>query len=117
MLEWFLDTARAAARLLSPGGRLLPRDEASGQPESFFATYAQALAWLEAERANLVAATHQAADCGLGAIARHLPNALWGFFYLRKHWDDWVETHMVGLTAAREARDRQAEAWMLGGLG
>jgi len=33
------------------------------------------------------------------------------FFYLRKHWGDWEETHAVGLSAARAAHDRQAEAW------
>jgi tetratricopeptide (TPR) repeat protein/transcriptional regulator with XRE-family HTH domain len=113
MLEWYLDTARAADRVLSPGRYLLPRDEAGEQAEPAFATHACALAWFEAERANLVAATYQAADCGLDAIAWQLPNALFGFFDLRTYWADWQETHKVGLTAARVAHNRQAEAWTL----
>src|SRR5207249_5011957 len=80
-------------------------------------TRAQALNWFEAERANLVAATHQAADCGLHAIAWQLPNALADFFDLRKHWGDWQETLRVGLTAARAAHDRKAEATTLISLG
>jgi tetratricopeptide (TPR) repeat protein len=118
MLEWYLDMACAADRILSPGRRPLPRDESGGQaPQPAFATHAQALAWYEAERANLVAATHQAADRGLNAIAWQLPNALFGFFDLRAYWGDWQETHKTGLTAARATRDRKAEAWTLIFLG
>jgi tetratricopeptide (TPR) repeat protein len=117
MLAWYLDTARAAAPGVDPGRRLLPRDETGGRAEPLFATHVQALAWLEAERANLVATTHQAAESGFHTIAWQLPNALMGFFYLRRHWDDWQETHKVGLTAARAAHNRQAEAWTLTSLG
>ena len=117
MLDWYLATARAATGLLTPGRRLLPHRKAGERPEPAFATRAQTLTWFDAERANLVAATHQAAACGQGEIAWQLPNALWGLFYLRKHWGDWQESNTVGLRAARAAHDRQAEAWMLTNLG
>jgi tetratricopeptide (TPR) repeat protein len=117
MLTWYLDAARAADRIPAPGRHLLPGLETGGWTEAAFCTHAQALAWFEAERANLVAATHQAADCGLYAFAWLIPNALFGFFDLRSQWGDWQDTHEVGLAAARVARDRQAEAWTLGGLG
>jgi tetratricopeptide (TPR) repeat protein len=116
MLEWYLETTQAADRNIGPG-RLLPRDEVGERPERFFATHAQALTWFEAERANLVATTRQAAHCGLDAIAWQLPIALAGFFDLRSHWADWEETHKVGLTAARAAHDQHAEAWTLTSLG
>jgi tetratricopeptide (TPR) repeat protein/transcriptional regulator with XRE-family HTH domain len=117
MLRWYRDTARAADRILGPGRYLVPTDETAERTECAFATHEQALAWFEAERANLVAATHQAADCGLHAIAWQLPDALFGFFDLRSQWGDWEETHRVGLTATRVAHDRQAEAWTLTCLG
>jgi tetratricopeptide (TPR) repeat protein/transcriptional regulator with XRE-family HTH domain len=117
MLEWYLDSARAAARLLEPGRRLLSCGDSGERPEPTFATHAQAMAWFEAERANLVAANHQAANSGLHTIAWLLPNALFGYFDLRKHWADWEKTHTVGLTAAQAAPDRRAQAWMMGSLG
>jgi hypothetical protein len=63
-----------------------------------------------------VAATHLAADFGFHSIAWQLPDAMWSFFYLRRRWADWQDTHEVGLAAAREAHHRQAEAWMLSGV-
>jgi tetratricopeptide (TPR) repeat protein len=117
MLNWYLDMARAADRLLSPGRHLLPYEKAVERTEFSFVTHAQALAWCETERANLVVATHQAAAAGHHSIAWRLPNALFGFFDLRTYWDDWHETHEVGLTAARAAHDCQAEAWTLIYLG
>src|SRR5260370_18168980 len=103
MLVWYLDTARAADRVLSPGRYLLPRDEAGERAEPAFAPHACALAWFEAERANLGAATYQAADCGLDVLAWQLPNALFGFFDLPPYWADWVGALTVGLTPPRVA--------------
>jgi tetratricopeptide (TPR) repeat protein len=116
MLGWYLDTADAASQLLALG-RLLPQGRMDRGSKAVFATRAEALAWLEAERTSLVGATQQAVDCGLYAIAWQLPDALWSFFHLRKRWADWQNTHQVGLAAAREAHHRQAEARMLTGLG
>lgn len=114
MLDWYLDTADTADRLLDPSRRRLPRDRVAGRSESVLRTRTHALAWFEAEQASLVAATHQAAEWGLHTIAWQLADALWSFFFLPKHWAD---TCHVGLTAAREAGNRQAEAWMVTGLG
>jgi tetratricopeptide (TPR) repeat protein len=126
MLEWYVDTALAGSRLLTPTSRrrststiprVSSRDEAGMGPGSVFATRAAALDWFEAERANLVAATRQAASLGLDAIAWQLPKALFRFFYLRKHWSDWQNTHTVGLAIARAAHNRPAEASILTNLG
>ncbi|TMK52258.1 MAG: tetratricopeptide repeat protein [Actinobacteria bacterium] len=117
MFGWYLDTADAAERLLIPGRGRLPYEATGRWDEPVFATRGDALSWFEAERGNLVAATHQAADLGLHSLAWQLPDALWSFFFLRSYWPDWRETHETGLAAARQAGDRQAEAWMLSGLG
>lgn len=117
MFHWYLDTTNAAERLLIPGRRRLPYQPTGRWDEPTFATRGEALLWFEAERANLVAATDQAARLGLHSMAWLLPDALWSFFYLRSYWRDWRDTHQTGLGAARKARNRQAEAWMLSSLG
>jgi tetratricopeptide (TPR) repeat protein len=117
MFDWYLDTADHAERLLIPGRGRLPYEPTGRWDEPVFATRGEALGWFEAERANLVAATQQAADLGLHSLAWQLPDALWSFFFLRSYWPDWRDTHQTGLAAARKAGDRQAEAWMLSGLG
>ncbi|TMK52256.1 MAG: tetratricopeptide repeat protein, partial [Actinobacteria bacterium] len=117
MFEWYLDIADAAERLLIPGRRRLPHEPTGRWNEPAFATSAEALGWFDAERANLVAATHQAADLGLHSLAWQLGDASWTYFYRRSSESDWEDTHRIGLAAAREARDRQAEAWMLASLG
>ena len=116
MLCWYLDMADAAGRLLIPGRRRLYQP-AGEQPRAVFESRAQALAWFEEERANLVAATHQAADCGFLAIACQLPDAMSSFLQLIRHQAGWRDTHEVGLAAAQQANDRQSEAWMLVNLG
>lgn len=118
VLTWYLYTADAAGHVLSPHRRRVPLDppEIACSPLEF-PSYSQALDWCEAERANLVAATHQAAETGEHLIACKLPLALWDFFNLRKHWADLINTHRVSLTAAQHLHDRRSEAWAWGGLG
>jgi len=118
LLTWYLHTADAAGHILSPHRRRIPLEppEVACSPLEF-SSYGQALDWCEVERANLVAATHQAAETGEHLIACKLPLALWDFFNLRKHWADLISTHHISLTAAQHLHDRQAEAWAWGGLG
>ena len=117
-LTWYLHTGDAAAHVLNPHRRRIPLDrpEVDCSPLEFI-THGEALDWCEAERANLVAATHQAAETGEYVIAWRLPVALWDFFNLRAHWADWITTHHIGLTAAQRLHDRRGEAWIWGGLG
>jgi tetratricopeptide (TPR) repeat protein/DNA-binding XRE family transcriptional regulator len=81
------------------------------------ALLADPLAWLEAERAALVAAVDQAADAGLDELAWDLAGSLINFLDLRRYLDDWQRTHQAGLAAARRAGDRQGEASLLRGFG
>jgi tetratricopeptide (TPR) repeat protein len=118
LLTWYLHTADAAGRVLTPQWRYVPLDspEAGFLPLAF-TTHHQALEWCEAERANLVAATRHAAECGQHVIAWKLPAVLWNFFTLRGHWTDWITTHETGLAAARYLHDRHGEAWIANNLG
>ena len=77
----------------------------------------EALAWYDDERANLVAATRQAAAAGLHDIAWRLPPTLFPMFNRRSNWADCVTTHRVAVESARKVGDRLGEAWVLNQLG
>jgi tetratricopeptide (TPR) repeat protein len=118
MLRWYVHTAAAAARLVHPNGKGMPPCPAdAGSVPLTFASYAQALAWLDAEYANLVAAVGQAARQGEHELAWKLPASLWALFYLRGHAGDWIATHQTGLASARLLGDSTAELWILNNLG
>ena len=118
LLTWYLHTMEAAARVISPQHTRVPLDLPPPEVRPLdFSTLDDALDWCEAERARLVAAVRLAAESGVHEIAWKLPAAAMSFFYRRSHWTNWVATHQIGLSSAREAGDRLAEAWMLNNLG
>lgn len=111
LLAWYLHTADAAYPHITPHRRRIPLEPL---PELCtpleFTTHEQALDWCETERANLVAAVHQAAGSGRPGVAWRLPAVLWGFFYLRSHMHDWIDTARAGLAAASADDDRRGTA-------
>jgi tetratricopeptide (TPR) repeat protein len=113
MLEWYLSSAHAAGMALDPHRRGEPAPPPGGLT---FDDRDAALAWCVAEQSNLVAAVRQAADEGEHDIAWRLPAALWTFFFQRKPWDDWVQTHLFGLRSAELSGDDFGAATMLGHL-
>ncbi|MFD9326757.1 BTAD domain-containing putative transcriptional regulator [Streptomyces sp. NPDC060065] len=117
LLSWYLHTADAAYTHITPRRRRIPLEPlpSSCRPLEF-TTHDQALGWCETERANLVTAVHTAAASGQPGIAWRLPALLWGFFYLRSHRHDWLDTARTGLSAARAAHDRSGEAQGLADL-
>jgi transcriptional regulator with XRE-family HTH domain/tetratricopeptide (TPR) repeat protein len=118
MLSWYLRTAAAAAVLIDPHRTHIALGPPEpGTPPFALTSYAQALAWLDTEYANLVAAVGQAASHGDHDIAWKLPVCLWDLFVLRGHGDDWIATHETGLASARLLRDKNAEQWILNHLG
>ena len=118
VLTWYLHTMEAAARIISPQHTRVPLDAPPRLVRPLdFATLDEALNWCEAERPRLVAAVRLAAESGLHEIAWKMPAAAMSFFYRRSHWTNWVATHQIGLSSAREMGDGLAEAWMLNNLG
>jgi tetratricopeptide (TPR) repeat protein len=118
LLGWYLHTAEAAARVISPQHMRVPLgDPPAGVIPLPFTSLAQAIDWCETERAALVAATRLAVESGQLETAWKLAAAAMSFYYRRSHWADWVTTHEMGLEAARALGDRYAEAWMLNNLG
>ncbi|WP_405583847.1 AfsR/SARP family transcriptional regulator [Streptomyces sp. NBC_01092] len=112
LLCWYLHTADAAHAHLAPHRRRIPLDPLPpGCRPSVFTGYDQALEWCETERRNLVAAVHRAAAARRAGIAWRLTSALWGYFHLRGHPHDWLDTARTAHDAARAAHDRTGEAW------
>ena len=84
---------------------------------SAFAGAEDALAWYDSERVNVVAATRQASARGLHDVAWRLPAPLFVVFNRRGNWADCIATHRIALDSARQAGNRQGEAWVLNNLG
>ncbi|BCB83419.1 AfsR/SARP family transcriptional regulator [Phytohabitans suffuscus] len=112
LLRWYTARAWQAYRLLRPAdGRPSTAGEwaEGGTP---FPDVDSALDWLEAERANLLAAVHQVARTPAlpAAAATSLARALFAFFHVRGYLNDWVEVNELARAAARRAGDPIAEA-------
>jgi DNA-binding SARP family transcriptional activator len=118
LLGWYMRTADAAAEVILPHRYQVPLEpDRAEQPAVGFAGVEEALAWYDSERVNVVAATRQAAACGRHDIAWRLPAPLISLFNRRGNWADCITTHRIALDSARQAGNRQGEAWVLSNLG
>jgi tetratricopeptide (TPR) repeat protein/DNA-binding XRE family transcriptional regulator len=101
LLSWYLHSADGATQLLYPNVVRLPLPPATSQmPLPAFSDHAQALAWLDAERSNLVAAVQQAAEHGPRPAAWLLADALHGYLWQGMHVVDWSVVAEAALAAA-----------------
>ncbi len=125
LCEFYLRAADAAARVLYPNMQRLPlperyepqapRPRGIPEPGTEFATQAGALAWLEAERPNLVAvvtwaAGHRPQEHGPQEAAWLIADALRGYFWMRRYAADWLAVAAAGLAAATARSQPQAMA-------
>ncbi len=101
--DWYLSTVDAAARLLNPEMLRLPLDLPAVDR---FGGYAEAVAWLDAERANLLAAIQH----GPAPASWLLADRLRGYFWLRMYTVDWLAVGHAALTAATTAGDLRGQA-------
>ena len=117
-VSWYLRHAVAADLVVMPGRwHLGPRyDQAATEPPGF-AGPAAALAWLDEELPGLLAALRCAHDHALHDEAWQLCEALWGLFLTRKHFAQWISSHVVGIASARVCGHRRAEARLHSQLG
>lgn len=113
LLEYYLSTARAAADLVNPAGR---GARATAPPDGGFPDRAAALAWLDAEFPNLMAAV-TGTDEQLAPHAMQLAAALAPFLEVRRHFGEWVTMAQCALRAAGRLHDRAATAELLNHLG
>ncbi|MGH3173377.1 MAG: tetratricopeptide repeat protein, partial [Streptosporangiaceae bacterium] len=118
LLTWYMRTADTAATAVSPHRYNIVLDPAGTDPPPLgFGTAEEALAWYDSERANLIAATRQAAAAGAHDIAWRMPASLFSVFNRRGNWADCIATNRIALESARAAGNRQGEAWVLNTLG
>jgi tetratricopeptide (TPR) repeat protein len=102
LLAWYLHTAATATQLLYPNMVRLPLPAASSHlPVLVFSDRAQALAWLDAERSNLVAAVRHAAEHGPRPSGWLLADALHGYLWQRMYVVDWSAVAEAALAAAQ----------------
>jgi DNA-binding SARP family transcriptional activator/tetratricopeptide (TPR) repeat protein len=112
LLGWYLETANVAVRRLYPHLLRLPVSPAENNrpPAAWFEGPTDALAWLEAERANLVAAIRHAADHGPRPLAWLLADTLHGYLLQRRYGADWLAVAHAAVTAARAEGDLRGQA-------
>lgn len=112
--DFYLAAAARADRLVL--GRRFRLQEAPKAPdpaaEGLFGTKAEALEWLDAERANVLAVLRMAADEGWHDAVWRLCESLWALYHSRKHYADWIESHRLGIEAARWEGRADAEVRM-----
>jgi tetratricopeptide (TPR) repeat protein len=118
LLYWYLCTADAAAQLVAPQRYLVPLEERHGVVSPLaLATRADALAWYDQERGNVLSASRQAAAMGEHDLAWRLPTALFPLFNRRDNWADCIAAHRIAVESARIAEHRLGEGWALQNLG
>jgi tetratricopeptide (TPR) repeat protein len=118
LAAYYHQASAAASNTLSPGSVRLPVPGAGFVVTTpLFADHLEALAWLDAERANLIAAVAQAEEAGPLPAAWGLADALHRYFRGHRHADEGVRTARAGLAAALRSGDRRAEAVMRQALG
>jgi tetratricopeptide (TPR) repeat protein len=113
----YLQRTASAARLLDPELRNVSPQVPVSAGQGSFASYAEALSWLEAEHSNLVAVLRAAATAGRDADVWRLTYLMYPYFFLRGSTDDWIGTHEIALAATRRLGEPLAEADILFGLG
>jgi DNA-binding SARP family transcriptional activator len=118
LLEWYMRAADVAATAVSPHRYNMPLDPGQeGQSSLSFSSVEDAVRWYDSERVNVVTATRQASACRMHEIAWRLPAPLFSMFNRRGNWADCIATHRIALESARQAGNRQGEAWVLNNLG
>ncbi|GIJ64096.1 AfsR/SARP family transcriptional regulator [Virgisporangium aurantiacum] len=109
LFDWYLHGADAAATVVYPDRLRLPVPP-GGTSGPAFATDTAALAWLDAERANLVAAIVHTAEHGPRPTAWLLADTLRSYFLLRVHTVDLARATRAALRAAEAEDDLRAQA-------
>ncbi|MFG1886287.1 ATP-binding protein [Micromonospora sp. NPDC049051] len=106
VIDFYRHTAHRAERLLDPHRHPVGIDApAPGCHPLPLADPAEAVAWLEAEHANLMAAQQLAAELGMHDLAWQLAWCMDTFHYRRGHLREWRAVWQTGLESARQVGD------------
>jgi DNA-binding SARP family transcriptional activator/tetratricopeptide (TPR) repeat protein len=110
LYEHYLTCVNSAAQLLYPEVVRLETTRPDPSRSVTFARDADATAWLDAERDNLVAAVQRSALHGPRRAAVALADGLRGYFSMRMRIVDWSATGNAALAAAQADGDEAGEA-------
>lgn len=110
LYTWYTDAVTAAMEWVYPQ---LVRLDTHAERDRFFATEADALAWLDAELPALVAVVRHTAGSADHALSWRITDQLRGYFLIRRHIDGWLSAAEAGLDAAARAGDDVARTAML----
>jgi DNA-binding SARP family transcriptional activator/predicted negative regulator of RcsB-dependent stress response len=114
LLDWYLHSAATAMDLLYPAEHdRRPRVPAAATPVPPVTDPATARAWLDAERANLVAITAHAAGHGWPAHSTRLAITLFRYLDAGSHSQEATTIYTHAREAARQTGDYAAEATVL----
>jgi DNA-binding SARP family transcriptional activator/Tfp pilus assembly protein PilF len=118
LIDWYLGVADVASRLLDRGRdplELTLRHPLGEVP--FRLDHPSTLAFLDAERENLLPVVRFAVEHGRHTGAWQVTYLLTGYFNSRGRWADRLEICRLGLAAAQRVGDPAAECLMRSGLG
>jgi tetratricopeptide (TPR) repeat protein len=117
LLDHYLHAAAAAMDTLYPSERnRRPRIPAPASPVPPLTDQARARAWLDTERANLMAMAAYAADWGWSGHVTRLAATLARYLELGGHYPEALAIYGYAGRAARDMDDRAAEAAVLNSL-
>jgi tetratricopeptide (TPR) repeat protein len=119
LLDYYLRSARAADRHLSPRADAPAGADQPGRPGLIppLSSRDQALAWMRAERLNLQACVEQAAATGRHAEAIAIAEAMSTFLYDEGYWDQARSAYQTAAAAGKAAGDQPGVAAALINLG
>jgi tetratricopeptide (TPR) repeat protein/transcriptional regulator with XRE-family HTH domain len=117
LLDWYLHTASRAADQVNPSRRRIPEaprgPETTGPP---IADRDDALAWLDSQLPNLLAAIEHVAAHGPGKYVWQFAHTLWHYFDNRGILPAWISSHQRALSTIDADRDPWAHAETLHNL-
>ena len=116
LFDWYADATDRAERVLFPEREEPPPPVSVPEPVSFD-TAAQAVDWLERERANLVAAVRRAHERGAWDAAWYVAHNLTTFLRRGSYLADLVDCQLVATDAARARGSAENEASAANALG
>jgi DNA-binding SARP family transcriptional activator/Tfp pilus assembly protein PilF len=118
LFDYYLHTAAAAMDVLYPAERhRRPRIPPSATSAPSLTDPVAARAWLDAERASLVAVAAHTAAHGWPAHTTRLATTVFRYLEARAYYQEAVTICTCARAAARETGDQAAEAEALNGLG
>jgi DNA-binding SARP family transcriptional activator len=110
LLDYYMYATDAAEDLIRPSRTDRGPDTPPGVALPVHADRRAALAWLDGERANVIAAAAAAADGGFAEHAWRIPRHLWGYFEARNLWSEWLACNERALHGLKPGADPLGEA-------